>query len=296
MSNPQRTKILLLGSSGYVGKAFQLHLNRLQLEWQPLSLKDPSLSKRAVLQNAIRSYRPGFLINCAGYTGKPNVDTAETEKHACLEANTWLPGLIAEVCQDLGQPWGHVSSGCIYTGRKPDGSGFRESDPPNFDFRHNNCSFYSGTKALAEEILASYHQVYLWRMRIPFNEVDSPRNYLSKLMRYGRLLDVENSISNLDEFVQACLACWDKRIPFGTYNLTNPGFVTTREVAAMIQQAGLVNREWKFFQDEAEFMAQAAKTPRSSCVLDSSKILSCGITLTEVHDSIGQCLRNWRAG
>lgn len=295
MSNLQRTKILLLGSSGYVGKAFQCHLNRSEADWKPLSLRDPNLSQASVLRDAIRVHRPDFLINCAGYTGKPNVDTAEKEKHACLEANAWLPGLIAEVCRESALPWGHVSSGCIYTGRKPDGSGFREGDPPNFDFRHNNCSFYSGTKALAEEILADYGQVYLWRMRIPFNEIDSPRNYLSKVMRYDRLLDVENSISNLDEFVQACLACWEKRIPFGTYNVTNPGFVSTREVAAMIQQAGLVSREWKFFKNESEFMAQAAKTPRSSCILDSSKILNSGISLIEVHDSIAQCLRNWRA-
>jgi hypothetical protein len=45
--------------------------------------------------------------------------------------------------------WKSGSSGCIYTGSRPDGSGFTEENPPNFNFRQNNCSFYSGTKALA---------------------------------------------------------------------------------------------------------------------------------------------------
>ena len=70
--------------------------------------------------------------------------------------------------------------------------------------------------------------VYIWRLRIPFNEVDNPRNYLTKLMRYPRLLEAANSISQLEEFVAATFACWEKRVPFGTYNVTNPGHVTTR--------------------------------------------------------------------
>ena len=32
-------------------------------------------------------------------------------------------------------------------------AGFSESDEPNFCFAHNNCSFYSGTKAMAEEVI-----------------------------------------------------------------------------------------------------------------------------------------------
>jgi dTDP-4-dehydrorhamnose reductase len=197
-----------------------------------------------------------------GYTGKPNVDASEQQKLTCIEANLTLPGIISEVCAQHGIPWGHVSSGCIFTGRRDDGGGFTEEDQPNFDFRHDNCSFYSGTKALAEEILADSGDHYIWRLRIPFNEVDSPRNYLSKLMHYEYLIDVENSISQLDEFVRACWKCWEKQVPYGTYNVTNPGVVTTREVAEMISAHGFCkDKEWKFFKDEEEFLEKAAKTP-----------------------------------
>jgi len=47
------------------------------------------------------------------------------------------------------------------------------------------------------------------------------------MMRYPRLLEATNSISQLEEFCAATLACWEKRVPFGTYNVTNPGQVTT---------------------------------------------------------------------
>ena len=54
-------------------------------------------------------------------------------------------------------------------------------------------------------------------------------------------------------------------------------------------------KEFRFFADEAEFLKTAAKIPRANCVLDSSRIISQGIPLTEVHDSIELCLRNWKA-
>jgi dTDP-4-dehydrorhamnose reductase len=205
-----------------------------------------------------------------------------------------LPGIVAEACVAAGVPWGHVSSGCIYTGARPDGSGFTETDTPNFTFRTNNCSFYSGTKALGEEVLADKANVYIWRLRIPFNNVDNPRNYLTKLIRYQRLLEATNSISQLEEFCAATFACWEKRIPFGTYNVTNPGTVTTREVVDLIRKAGVSNKEFSFFKDESEFMHVAAKTPRSNCAMDSSKLARAGIAMTEVREALERDLRAWQ--
>jgi hypothetical protein len=115
---------------------------------------------------------------------------------------------------------------------------------------------------MAEELLEGAERCYLWRLRMPFQHVDSPRNYLSKLLRYERLLEVTNSLSNLDEYVAACLDCWRRELPYGTYNLTNPGSVTTREVVAMIRQAGLTKKSIQYFESEEEFLRTAARAPR----------------------------------
>ena len=172
---------------------------------------------------------------------------------------------------------GVTSPRVVFTpGLRPDGSGFTEEDAPNFTFRQNNCSFYSGTKALGEEVLASYSNVYIWRVRIPFDQFENPRNYLTKLMRYSRLLDATNSISELQEFVEASLLCWERRVPFGIYNMTNPGSVTTREVVDLIKKSGVCDREFDFFSSEDEFMRVAASTPRSNCVMNSDKLRRCG--------------------
>lgn len=286
--------IYLLGGSGYVGHAYQALLTRKGVPFCNLRRADLDYTNPGALAEALRRERPEFLINAAGYTGKPNVDACERHKHECLFGNAVLPGIVADACAAAGVPWGHVSSGCIYTGSRPDGAGFREDDPPNFSFRTNNCSFYSGSKALGEEVLADEPNVYIWRLRIPFDHVDSPRNYLTKLMRYASLLEARNSISQLHEFVGATFACWEKRVPFGTYNVTNPGSVTTSEVVELIQQSGVCRKEFTFFGSEAEFMKVAAKTPRFNCTMDSSKLANAGITMTPVREAIEQALRAWQ--
>jgi dTDP-4-dehydrorhamnose reductase len=286
--------IYLLGGSGYVGQAYQALLRRLGLPFRNLSRSEVDYTRAESLVAALRQGRPEFLINAAGYTGKPNVDACELHKAECLLGNAVLPGLVARACEEVGVPWGHVSSGCIYSGNGPENRGFTELDAPNFTFRTNHCSFYSGTKALGEEVLAGHPNVFIWRLRIPFDGVDNPRNYLTKLMRYPRLLEATNSISELDEFVAATLACWTRRVPFGTYNVTNPGWVTTREVVELIRQSGVCAKTFEFFPSEAEFMKTAAKTPRSNCVMDSSKLASVGIQLSEVREAITRDLRAWR--
>jgi dTDP-4-dehydrorhamnose reductase len=286
--------IYLLGGSGYVGHAYQALLTRKGLPFRNLRRAEVDYTNRDTLRAALLRDKPEFLINAAGYTGKPNVDACELHKHECLFGNAVLPGIVADACADAGVPWGHVSSGCIYTGARPDGSGFTETDTPNFTFRTNNCSFYSGTKALGEEVLAGKPSVYIWRLRIPFNQVDNPRNYLTKLLRYQRLLEATNSISQLEEFVAATFACWEKRIPFGIYNVTNPGQVTTHEVVELIKKAGVSNKDFSFFKSEDEFMHVAAKTPRSNCVMDSTKLAKAGIVMTEVREAVTRDLRNWQ--
>lgn len=286
--------IYLLGGSGYVGRAYQELLTGKNIPFRNLRRDEVDYTDVRTLTAALESDRPEFLINAAGYTGKPNVDACELDKANCLFGNAVLPGRIAEACAKADIPWGHVSSGCIFTGSRPDGTGFTEEDEPNFCFRTDNCSFYSGTKALGEELLKSSENLFIWRLRIPFDHRDGSRNYLSKLLRYERLLEAENSISQLQEFAAATLACWERRVPYGTYNITNPGSITTREIVEFIKAGGITSRAFSFFDDEDEFMQTAAATPRSNCILDSQKLASVGIKMTPVHEAIQRALAHWK--
>jgi len=317
-SNP----ILLLGGHGYVGSEFARQLTvRGHIFVAPRS-GDLNAAHFDTLLAWLREHRPPFVINCAGYTGKPNVDACELDKANTIAGNILLPQTIASACSALGIPWGHVSSGCIYAGakiRQADGTlrteknlmephlmelvrtqrdrvvGFTETDTPNFSFRDGPCSFYSGTKASGEEAIAHVGHGYVWRLRIPFDQVASPRNYLSKLQMYPRVYENVNSISHRSDFARACIECWERQVPAGTYNVTNPGFVTSREVVEAIRQHLKPARTFEFWADDQEFYRVAAKTPRSNCVLDSGKLLATGIQMPTVIEALNESLTHWQS-
>jgi dTDP-4-dehydrorhamnose reductase len=312
--------ILLLGASGYMGEAFAAEMKRRQISFKPLTRSEIDYTRFEKLLPFLRAAKPEFVINAAGYTGKPNVDACELDKAGTLLGNTLLPQTIAHACESAGIPWGHISSGCIYSGAKisQDGQvrvekdmnrpelhtlaeqkspailGFTEADAPNFSFRDQPCSFYSGTKALAEEAIAGVGQSYVWRLRIPFDEFDNKRNYLSKVQRYPKVYENVNSISHRADFVQACLELWRRRAPFGTYNVTNPGFVTTRHVIDLIEKQLRPARKFEFWSNDEEFYRQAAKTPRSNCVMDVSKLLAAGVNIRPVEDALEESLKKWK--
>ena len=88
--------------------------------------------------------------------------------------------------------------------------------------------------------------------------------------------------------------CFRLQVPYGIYNLTNPGSVWTSDVTELIRAAGISSKEFEFFTDEAQFMQRAARAPRSNCVLDSSKAVAAGLTLTPVIPALQQTLARWQ--
>jgi len=286
--------ISLLGLTGFVGQTITniLEHNQISYNYIPRDGLDYYNAKR--LSNFLVSNQCRFLINCAGFTGKPNVDACESAKYECLQGNAVLPGVIREVCEDLKIPWGHISSGCIYSGRREDGNGWTEEDEPNFSFRAPPCSFYSGTKAMGEEVLEGAENCFVWRLRIPFNHEPSPRNYLQKLLNYENLLEAENSVSHLQEFCQKCIECFTKDVEPGIYNMTNPGSITTRQVTEWMIKEGLTDKKFKFFDSEEEFMTKAAIAPRSNCVLDTTKAEKAGIGMRPVEEAMIDSIRKMR--
>jgi len=94
--------------------------------------------------------------------------------------------------------------------------------------------------------------------------------------------------------VKACLDLWKLRAPFGTYNVTNPGWVRTRQVVEWIEKILKPGRKFEYWHDDAEFYRVAAKTPRSNCVMDVSKLLATGVKIRPVTEAIEDSLKNWK--
>ena len=313
--------ILLLGASGYVGQAFVMELQRRKLAFTPLARHEVNYSRFEALLKFLREHKPTFVINAAGYIGKPNVDACENAKAETLLGNVVLPVTVAHACVEAGVPWGHVSTGCIYNGakirddagqwrlepelnkpevrelflRSPERfKGYSEDEVPNFSFRHPPCSFHNGTKVLAEEAIAGVGQNYIWRLRIPFDEFDSPRNALTKLQKYPKVYENLNSFSHRGDFVRACLDLWERRAAFGIYNVTNPGAISTRKIVEKIERILKPARPFEFFADDNQFYTTGVKAPRSNCILDTTKLLAAGVQMRTVDEAFEASLLNWK--
>lgn len=238
--------ITLIGH-GYVGEHVARELDAQKIDYTWIRHTDP------VPANTYA------IINAAGYTGAPNVDACEIYKQETIDGNVVFPVQLER--NNPHTPIVHISSGCVYTGYEKE---FTETDAPNFNF--NNGSFYSGTKVLAQEMLAPYmHKSYLLRIRMPFGNEHHPKNLLSKMIKYDKLVSYENSLSYMPDVATVVVnMALNRNIQPGIYNVCNPGSSNAREIVSMM---GI---EKEFFTDE-EFQ-KAVVAPRSNCVLSTAKL------------------------
>ena len=170
--------ILVIGGSGYIGSSIVEYLDQCAIPYNAPSRVELDCYNPFELFDFIDS-KFDFIINAAGYTGKPNVSACEKDKYECYRANVILPEVLHQVTSVAEIPWGHISSGCIFNGYKEQ---YQEDSIPNFVFETNNCSWYSGTKAHGERTAGS--NSYIWRIRMPFSVRENPRNYIDKLLSY----------------------------------------------------------------------------------------------------------------
>lgn len=232
---------------GYVGTYVEKYLKRNGFKYLWLTHKDkiPAEVK--------------FLINAAGYTGVPNVDACEIYKDECVNGNILFP---LELEKRFDGPIIHISSGCVYTGYDKH---FTENDAPNFTF--NNASFYSACKGLEQELLKPYlHKSYLFRIRMPFGPDRTQKNLLTKLEAYDKLIDKENSVTQVEDLAEVIGHFIRTKPAYGIYNVTNVGSTTTKKLA----DALALNKEW---MTDEEFKS-ITKAPRSNCVLSTKKLES----------------------
>ena len=83
---------IILGSTGYIGSYFLNHLSNKGEYCRGLSRREVDYTDQKTLVSFLRENKPKFLINAAGYTGKPNVDACESDQAECLFGNAVLTG------------------------------------------------------------------------------------------------------------------------------------------------------------------------------------------------------------
>lgn len=280
-------KILILGK-GYIGNYLAItetDINHeiIHISKSDLNYEDPNIFKDFLEKE---SNKFDWIINCSGYTGKPNVEACESNKEICYHYNVTVPLYITKVANSFRIPIIHIGSGCIYDGYSQD---YTEEDLPNFGADSQFSSFYSKTKDTFEK-LSQHLERYIFRIRIPFNGIPEPKNYIWKLLHYDNLISEPNSVTNIDDLRTFLYKFIEIKRPFGIYNVTNKGSIEAKEVVEILKSYGLDNPKWNFVSvKDANF-----KIGRSNCILDTSKIENMAIELPDVKESFKKSINTYK--
>lgn len=269
-------KYLIFGN-GYIGNHFKEYIGTDAL----ISKADISVYDQVRVE--LEKEKPDCVINCAGKTGKPNVDWCEDHTLETVTSNVAGPLTLLRACADAGIYWAHIGSGCVYNGDNG-GKGFSEEDEPNFF-----GSFYSRTKMWSEKILKEFPVLQL-RLRMPIDATLNPRNLIKKITTYKKVISIPNSVSVLEDFLRASMVLIEKQAT-GIYNMTNPGAIEHREILDMYRE--IVDPAFTYEIFSLDEMNKLIKAGRSNCVLSSEKRERRGARMRPIREALRSTLEEY---
>lgn len=273
-------KFLIYGRTGWIGGLLGKICEKQGIAYEYGSGR---LEERSTLVADIQKVKPTHVFNAAGVTGRPNVDWCEDHRTETIKTNVTGTLTLADVCRQNGLLMMNFATGCIfeYDAEHPEGSGigFKEEDTPNFA-----GSFYSKTKAMVEELLKEYDNVCTLRVRMPISsDLSNPRNFITKISRYNKVVNIPNSMTVLDELLPIAVEM-AKRNLRGIYNFTNPGVVSHNEILEMYKE--YINQDFKWSNFTLEEQAKVIVAARSNNEMDASKLKNEFPELLSIKDSL----------
>lgn len=213
-------KVVIFGGRGYMGQYFaSLYPDALTPSVDIADSRD--------IADVLDTEKPDVVINCAGKTGRPNVDWCETHKQETIHSNVIGPLVLVEECGKRDIYLVHIGTGCVYSGNSS--TPFTETDAPNFF-----GSFYSRSKGVIDQLLNDFPVLNI-RLRMPFDGTSNERNLINKIKKYDRLLDTENSMTYIPDLLKAASTLIQKRAT-GPYNIINPGAITPFRIMELYKE------------------------------------------------------------
>lgn len=263
-------KTLILGR-GFIGKRLQ--------EAFKCNISAKKISSFKDAQDEIDKYRPKIIINCIGHVGR-NVDDCEKDKDLTLIANTFVPIILAEIALRNKIKLVHISSGCIYQYNYLEDTPIKEQNLPDFfDL------FYSRSKIYAEralEVLCHKFNFLIVRPRVPLDNRPHPRNLLTKLINYKRVIDIPNSITYIPDFINA-LKHLIKINARGIYNIVNKGALRYPELLDI----------YKKYVPDFEYEVidyKELNLTRTNIILSTQKLEKTGFKVRDIYEVLEECI------
>jgi len=253
------------GSKGWIGQQI---VQLLKEQGKEVYAAKSRLEDRNNIEKELDEIKPKYILNCAGVTGRPNVDWCEDHKIETIRSNVIGTLTLCDVALMRGIHVTNYATGCIYEYDEvhtiDNCVGFKEQDSPNFV-----GSFYSKSKAMVESLLVNYPNVLTLRVRMPLSDDLAPRNFITKITKYAKVVNVPNSMTILHDLLPISLKMTDRELK-GVYNFTNPGIISHNEILTLYKKYIDPNFSWVNFSLEEQ--AKILKAGRSNNCLDTTKL------------------------
>lgn len=230
-----------------------------------------------------------LVINCAGKTGRPNIDWCEAtpeNKRITKYCNTFAPVVLYDVCRRLGVKMVHMSSGCLWG----EGEDVREEDEPR------PPSHYSETKATGDKLLGGNDsEALIIRIRMPMDGIPHQRNLITKLAGYSTVLSAPNSVTVIDDLAEALkhLVGINAR---GIYNVVNTGPITGQMIINSYRRHVDPDHECRIIDVDEFAKSGLTKAARSNCTLNNEKLLDSGFDMPAAEDRLEDCMKRYAKG
>lgn len=275
----EQVYLIFGGKTGWIGQKL---VKLLKKDNKIVCVAKSRLENREQLEQELLEVKPDFVINAAGITGIPNIDWCEDHPQETVRANIIGALTLADLCFTYNIHMTNIGTGCIYEydeNHKVNSSiGFKETDEPNFF-----GSFYSRTKIMLDKLLQIYPNVLNLRIRMPISDDLNPRNFITKITKYKKVINIPNSMSVLYDLLPLIPKMTQKRLT-GNYNFINPGVISHNEILSLYKQYIDNNFSWQNFSIEEQDNVLKAK--RSNNELDATKLLKEFPDTPHIKDSI----------
>ena len=267
-------KILIFGK-GFIGSRLHEGLKCEVSEARIRSFKDA--------EGEIKKHNPKIIINCIGHTGQKNVDDCELAKDKTLSANVFVTFILTEAAIRQGVKLIHIGSGCIYHFDYSKDRPIKEEKIPDFfDL------FYSRTKIYTEmalEVLSNQYDILILRTRIPLDNRPHPKNLLTKLIKYKKIIDIPNSVIYFPDFIQA-LKHLIKIDAKGIYNVVNKGVLRYSELLDVYKKYVP-----SFKYEIVDY--KGLKLIRTNLVLSTEKLEKSGFKIRNIKEVLEECVQGY---
>lgn len=270
---------LIFGSTGWIGGQL---IQLLRDQGEHVVAAQSRLQNRQDVIAEIDLVHPDCVINAAGVTGTPNIDWCEDHKQETVRANIVGALTLADVCFLRNIHMTNFGTGCIYEydAAHALGSdiGFKETEKPNFD-----GSYYSKTKIMLDTLLQDYPNVLNLRVRMPISDDLHPRNFITKITKYKKVVNVPNSMTVLTDLLPVSLEMAKRRLT-GVYNFVNPGVISHNEILDLYKK--YIDPAFTYQNFTVAEQDMILKARRSNNELDATKLLTQFPAVPHIKQSI----------